>query len=94
MTDQNFERKGNDIYTSVEIPFTEAILGARVNVKTLSSTVSLTIPAGTQPGTQLRLKGQGLAVSNPPGDLFVEIKVTLPKTLTDKQKKIIEEWGE
>ncbi len=94
MTDQNFERKGNDIYTSVTIPFTAAILGTKVNVKTLSKTISLSVPAGSQPGTKLRLKGQGLVVGSKHGDLFVEIKVTLPKTLTDEQKKIIEEWGE
>ena len=94
MTDQNFQRKGNDIYTSVTIPFTEAILGTKVTVKTLSKTVSLSVPAGTQPGAILRLNGQGLAVTGTSGDLFVEINVTLPKTLTDEQRKIIEEWGE
>ena len=93
MTDQNFQRKGSDIYTSVTIPFTEAILGTRVNIKTLSQTVSLSVPAGTQPGTILRLNGQGLAVAGTSGDLFVEIIITLPKKLTEKQRKIIEKWG-
>ena len=93
MTDQNFQRQGSDIYTSVTIPFTEAILGTKVNIKTLSKTVSLSVPAGTQPGTILRLNGQGLAVNGTSGDLFVEIKVSLPKTLTDEQRKMIEEWG-
>ncbi|MCH8026718.1 MAG: hypothetical protein IID63_01185 [candidate division Zixibacteria bacterium] len=94
MTEQNFQRQGNDIYTSVTIPFTEAILGTKVNIKTLSKTVSLSVPAGTQPGAILRLNGQGLAVDGTSGDLFVEIKVSLPKTLTDEQRKMIEEWGE
>ena len=94
MTEQNFQRQGNDIYTSVTIPFTEAILGTKVNIKTLSKTVSLSVPAGTQPGAILRLNGQGLAVDSTSGDLFVEIKVTLPKTLTDEQRKMIEEWGD
>ena len=94
MTDQNFERKGNDIFTSVTIPFTEAILGTKVNIKTLSKTVSLSVPAGTQPGTILRLNGQGLAVTGTSGDLFVEIKITLPETLTDEQRKILEAWKE
>ena len=94
MTDQNFERKGNDIFTSVTIPFNEAILGTKVNIKTLSKTVSLSVPAGTQPGAILRLNGQGLAVAGTSGDLFVEIIVSLPKTLTDEQRKIIEGWGE
>ena len=94
MTDQNFQRQGNDIYTSVTIPFTEAILGSKVNIKTLSKTVSLSVPAGTQPGTMLRLNGQGLEVTGTSGDLFVEINVSLPKMLTDEQRKIIEKWGE
>ena len=94
MTEQNFQRQGSDIYTSVTIPFTEAILGTKVNIKTLSKTVSLSVPAGTQPGTILRLNGQGLAVAGTSGALFVEINVSLPKTLTGEQKKLLEEWGE
>ncbi len=94
MPDQNFERKGNDIYTSVTIPFTDAILGTKVNVNTLTKTVSLTIPPGTQPSSKLRLKGQGLLVGSKQGDLFVEIKVEIPKTLTAEQKKFLEKWGE
>ena len=94
MTDQNFQRQGNDIYTSVTIPFTEAILGTKVTIKTLSKTVSLSIPAGTQPGAILRLNGQGLAVTGTSGDLFDEINVSLPKTLTDEQRKMIEGWEE
>ena len=94
MTNQKFQRQGNDIYTSVTIPFTEAILGTKVTVKTLSKTVSLSIPACTQPGAILRLNGQGLSVTGTSGDLFVEIKVTLPKTLTDEQRKFLEKWDE
>jgi len=48
----------------------------------------------TQPGTILRLNGQGLAVAGTSGDLFVEIKVSPPKTLTEEQRKMIEEWME
>ncbi|MFH1372655.1 MAG: DnaJ C-terminal domain-containing protein [bacterium] len=92
MPDQNFERKGNDIYTTVTISFKQAILGCKVNVKTLTKQVALTVPPGTQPGTTMRLKGQGLAVSGSPGDLYVEIKVEIPKTLTEEQKKMLEEW--
>ena len=47
----------------VEITFVEAIKGTRANVATLNGTVALTIPAGTQPGARLRLKGQGLQVN-------------------------------
>ena len=93
MPDQQFERKGNDIYTSATISFKEAILGCKIQVKTLTKTVALTVPPGTQPGRKLRLKGQGLTVGESHGDLYVEIKVEIPKTLTEKQRKMLEEWG-
>ncbi|MCD6249782.1 MAG: DnaJ domain-containing protein [candidate division Zixibacteria bacterium] len=92
MPDQNFKRVGNDIHSSVEISFVEAIKGCKKNVKTLARTVSLTIPAGTQPGTKMRLKGMGLAVGNKTGDQYVEIKVMIPSTLTENQKRLLDEW--
>jgi DnaJ-class molecular chaperone len=94
MPDQNFERKGNDVYTSVKVSFKEAILGAKKEVKTLTKTVSLNIPPGTQPGAMLRLKGLGLSVGGNTGDVYVRIDVTIPTTLTDKQRKLLEDWEE
>jgi DnaJ-class molecular chaperone len=92
MPDQNFERKGNDVYTSVTISFIEAIKGAKVEVKTLTKKVTLSVPAGTQPGAKMRLKGQGLAIGGKQGDLYVTINVEIPKKLTEKQRKLLEEW--
>ncbi len=94
MNDQQFERKGNDVYTNVTIPFKDAILGTKVEVKTLARTLKLTVPPGTQPGTRLRLKGMGLSVGGQQGDQFVTVNVTLPKPsdLTDKQRQALEEW--
>jgi len=94
MPDQFFKREGNDIHTEVEVSFIEAIKGCKREVRTLTRTVSLTIPPGTQPGTKLRLKGMGLEVGGVTGDQYVEVKVTLPTTLTGKQKRLIEEWEE
>ena len=90
--DPIFTRKGNDVYSSIEIPFSEAILGTKKPVRTLTKTVSLAIPAGTQSGTKLRLKGQGISANGLTGDQYVEVKVTIPKTLTANQRKMIEEW--
>jgi len=92
MADKQFERKGNDIFTHSTISFKDAILGCKVNVKTLTKTISLKVPPGTQPGTKMRLKGQGLSVSGVQGDQYVEIRVSIPTTLTDKQRKLLEEW--
>lgn len=94
MGDQNFERKGNDIYTSTTVPFTTAILGGKAEVKTLTKTVSINIPAGTQPGTKMRLKGLGLSVGDRQGDLYVTINISIPTDLTEKQRKLLEEWEE
>ena len=92
MPDQNFRREGNDIHTTVEVSFKDAILGVKKNVKTLSQTVAVNIPPGTQPGAKLRLKGAGLAVGGDAGDMYVEIKVTIPTEISDKQRKLLEEW--
>ncbi len=93
LPDPHFSRKGNDIYSPVEISFIEAIKGTKKDVRTLSKTISVTIPPGTQPGATLRLKGQGLNAGGHQGDHYVEIHVTIPKTLTEKQKNA-EEWRE
>lgn len=92
MPDQTFDRKGNDIYTKVDLSFVDAIKGTKVKVKTLSKAIMLTIPPGTQPGTQLRLKGQGLSVGGNQGDQYVTVNVIIPKTLSEKQKKLLDEW--
>jgi DnaJ-class molecular chaperone len=92
MTDQNFKRVGNDIHTELEISFIEAIKGCKKPVKTLTRTVNLTVPPGTQPGAKMRLKGMGLDVAGKTGDQYVEVKVTIPTTLTEKQKRLLDEW--
>ena len=92
MSDQSFKRNGNDIHTTVTISFKQAILGDRLTVKTLAKTVTLNIPPGTQPGTRMRLKGMGLAVGDRQGDMYVEIIVEIPTTLTDAQRALLGEW--
>ncbi|MDH3891496.1 MAG: J domain-containing protein [candidate division Zixibacteria bacterium] len=92
MPDKDFERKGNDVYTKVKVSFKDAILGTTVGVKTLTKRVSLTLRPGTQPGTLMRLKGLGLAVGNKTGDCYVRIDVEIPETITDEQRKVLEEW--
>ncbi len=91
---QQFERKGQNIYTSVELSYPQAVLGCKVPVKTLTKTISLSIPAGTEHGTKLRLKGMGLALNGTKGDQYVEINIVVPKKVRAKQKKILEELQE
>lgn len=87
-----YERNGNDVYISLPITITEAILGTKKDVKLLNSTVTLTIPAGTNSGDKHRIKGKGIKDVNyhNHGDFYVIINVITPKKLTREQKKLIE----
>src|SRR5438477_5759419 len=73
-------RDGNDLRMEVPITLREAVLGGKVNVPTLTGPVTLTIPAGANSGTSLRLKGKGIPAhgGHPAGDLYVKLVVTLP----------------
>nr|MBN2276291.1 molecular chaperone DnaJ [candidate division Zixibacteria bacterium] len=88
---QQFDRQGNDIYTRVEIPYPKAVLGGKVQVKTLTKNISLNIPPGTKSGTKLRLKRMGLSVNGSQGDQYVEIGIAVPTEVTAKQRELLEE---
>ena len=76
---------------TVPVTFTEAALGTTVTVPTLEDTVTLKIPAGTQPGTTMRVKGRGVPSSGKrtTGDLLVKVEVVVPKKLTDDERAAI-----
>jgi molecular chaperone DnaJ len=92
--DRQFGRQDHNVLTTVELPFQEAALGVTKSVPTVDGPVDLKIPAGTQPGAVLRLKGRGI----PPlrggarGDQLVTVKVAIPTHLTREQKKKLQEW--
>jgi curved DNA-binding protein len=89
---KQFRASGYDVYSTVSITPWEAILGTKIKVKTLDGEVTLTIPAGAQNGQQLRLRGKGLfATTSSRGDMLVEIKISVPKSITEKEKQLIEE---
>ncbi|MFQ5607718.1 MAG: DnaJ C-terminal domain-containing protein [Candidatus Zixiibacteriota bacterium] len=89
---QKFARRGVDIFSKITIPLKTAALGGKVDIDTLTKKVKLNIPAGTQPGAKLRLKGQGLALSGKKGDQIVEIQVEIPRRLTKPQRKALEDF--
>lgn len=94
LPDQRFERKGNDLYGETSVDLYTAVLGGQARVPTLTGDVVLTIPAGTQPGQKIRLSGRGMPdLRNPQthGDLYVTIKVSLPRKLTAKQRELFEQ---
>lgn len=88
-----FKRRGYDIITEHEITFSQAALGTEADVETVYGKVRIRIPAGTQPGTQIRLKGKG--VKHPSGrgvgDHYVIIRLNVPTHLSKEQKKLLEE---
>ncbi|MBI3892496.1 MAG: DnaJ domain-containing protein [Candidatus Wallbacteria bacterium] len=87
VADGNFRIEGGDVLSVVKLGVFQAILGASVTVDTpKGETLRLKIPAGTQPGTRLRLRGKGLG----PGDHLVEVQVLLPTKLTPTQREQIE----
>ncbi|PKK84548.1 MAG: molecular chaperone DnaJ [candidate division Zixibacteria bacterium HGW-Zixibacteria-1] len=88
---QQFERKGNDIYTTVEVSYPQAVLGAKVPVKTLAKMVNINVKPGTTHGTKLRLKGMGLSVDGAQGDQYVEVHIGVPSDITPRQKELLEE---
>ena len=88
-----YERNGNDLYTSVPVSVSCAILGGSVDIPGIDGKkVTVEIPAGTQNDTLLKVKGQGMHLydSESRGDLYVNIKVIIPTKLNAKQKELIE----
>jgi molecular chaperone DnaJ len=90
-----FQRDGADLYATHEISFPEAALGATIEVPTLDGKkVEMNIPAGTQPGEVQRLKGLGMPRMEGygKGDLYIRLKLVVPKKLTAEQKDILRKF--
>ena len=92
-----FKRADENLYYELPISFTDAALGASVEVPSIDGGKSkIKIPAGTQHGKQFRLKGKGMPVlrKNLFGDLYIRINTQVPNALSKRQKEILEEFGE
>lgn len=87
-----FERDENDVYLTLPITITEAVLGCKKDVPTLNGTVKLSIPAGSKTNDKHRLKGKGIAdpQTGRKGDMYVIIDVHIPKKISRDQKKLFE----
>lgn len=88
-----FKRAGDDVVCTVPLTFTQVALGAEVEVPTLDGKGKLRVPAGTQPGTTLRIKSKGMPrrAGIGRGDQRVEVAVEIPHELTPRQRELIEE---
>lgn len=90
-----FERAGHDLRCKVPVTFIQASLGAEIEVPTLEGKAKLRVPAGTQPGSVLRLRGKGVPHRSRPGrgDQLVELSVEVPVVLSERARELIAELG-
>lgn len=89
--DARFKRSGNDLYATQDIDLYTAVLGGETTIDTLSGKVKLKVPAETQNGTKVRLKGKGFPIykkEGQSGDLYVTYQVKIPTNLSQKEKEL------
>jgi molecular chaperone DnaJ len=89
------ERKGDNIYITVPITVSEAALGTKIDVPTVEGRAQLRVPAGTESGQKFRLRERGFpSLRNPSlrGDQFVEVKITLPRVISEETKDVLRQF--
>ena len=87
-----FERHNANLHCVVSVPLTQAVLGGKVDVETLSGSVSLKINSGTKDGDVYKIKGKGMpSLRGGRGDQYAHIKIDIPKKLSREQKKLFEQ---
>jgi DnaJ-class molecular chaperone len=86
----HFKREGLDTVANLHLNLAQALLGTTVTVLTLRGSVRMKVPAGSVPGTRLRIPGQGIEVDGKKGDHYVVLGVDLPKDLDDAERAQVE----
>jgi len=91
----HFRRKDSDVHLDLPVTLQEAVLGGKIDVPTIDGPVSMTIPAGANSGTTLRLRGKGIpgGSAGPRGDQYVHLTVVLPDDADGKLKDAIKDWA-
>lgn len=86
-----FQRQGSTLFLEMPLSFTQAALGADLELPTLDGNITYRIPEGTQTGATFRIKGKGIQMlnSHQKGDLVLKVRVETPRKLNDKQKEIL-----
>ncbi len=91
-----FKRRGNDVICEIPLSFSQAALGDEITVPTLEGEeTQVKVPAGTQPGTMLRLENEGIpdVRTGRRGDQLVQVNINVPKNPTTKQEELLKEWA-
>lgn len=89
-----FTRKGDDLYATQSIDLYTAVLGGEILVNTMSGTIKVQTPAGTQNGKTIRIKGKGMPLPDTTdkfGDLYLQLQVIIPTNLSEKEKQLFEQ---
>lgn len=95
--DEYFHRDGTDVHTECPISLTQAVLGGTVDVRTLTGTVEMKIPKGTQVDSKLMLRGKGVPVLNAGGrrgNHIVHLQIEIPKVVSKRQEELLREFDE
>ena len=92
---KEFKRDGNNLYKEIPVSFIQASLGTKLEVKTVDGHIEVKVPAGTQPGTVLKVTGKGAPIVNSGkhGDLLLTVRVIIPQQLSKQEKELIEQLG-
>jgi molecular chaperone DnaJ len=86
------KRKGLDLFVEVPVTFSQAAVGAKIDIPTAYGKISHTIPEGAQSGQMFYIKGKGIRAANGrSGDLYITVKIDTPKSLSAQQKKLLDE---
>jgi curved DNA-binding protein len=89
-----YERKGDDLYADLNVDLYTAVLGGKVQFRTIKGAVNVTIPAGTQSGKLMKLPGMGMpsySFKEKTGDIYLKVEVQVPQSLNSKEKALFEE---
>jgi molecular chaperone DnaJ len=87
-----FLREGADVFTDATLSIPQVVLGDAIEITTVSGPVKVKVPSGTQPGSLIRIKGKGIAdLRGGMGDHYVRVRLDIPKTLTNEEKKLYEQ---
>lgn len=94
LNNTRFQRQGSHLTENVELDLYQAVLGDQITIDTLDGKIKMKIPAGTQPGETIRLRGKGLPVykkKDEKGDLLLNVRIAIPKNLSDREKELFTE---
>lgn len=92
--DKNIRREGSTLYTNLPVKLTDALLGSTYTVETLDGEIKVKIPAGITHGEQLRVKEKGVPTGRGRGDFMIKIAIAMPKKLSKKAEKLIQELSQ